>query len=848
MKHLLTILILFISSSLFGQLILTPNDTIPVTKDTITLKVGKYRGNLFWQQSLDNKNWVTLKVGNSDSLNIKSDTEAYFRAEIIEGRCNPIYSDEIKLEIDSFENDINSSIEIAYPDSTGEIVSFVVGNDTIKCTKINNEYVFQGDIILTREQLHIDSLKSASKLEIKLWPDNTIYYKIEENVAQRELVKDAIKHWEDNTPLKFVEYINQKNKIIFRRDEVSTSSPMGMTDGGNVIKLDKNQPLGGIIHEIGHSVGLIHEQSRSDRDKYITVNTNNIWPKYAHNFDIIDNSINVGAFDFSSIMLYPCYISPWAIKNSIPLIQKKDGSLYGHQYSHLSPGDIAVVKYLYPIKPATVLTTQPSNITSNSASCGGMIINNGGSDIISYGFCWGKTNDLTDANNIILGRSETHSFVYELNGLAANTTYYVWAWATNVVDKKYGNQEIFTTGQTATPPTVVTNSATAIAQTTANLGGNISSDGGATVTERGFYLGTSQDMTTAIKKTADIAGIGSFSSNLTGLKANTAYYVWAYAINSAGIAYGNQISFTTAGPIITSPTVTTTPVADITPTSATSGGNITSDGGAVVTERGVCWSTTQDPTKATQIPASGSGTGSFTCNISGLTANTTYYVWAYATNSTGTGYGNMETFTTSTAGNLTGTFTDSRDGKIYKWVQIGSQTWMAENLAYLPSVSPGWGNSYHVSGYNGTNVGEAKALANYSKYGVLYEWGKAMASCPAGWHIPSDEEWKQLEMTLGMTQVAADATGMRGTDQALQMKATTGWNNNGNGTNSSNFSALPGGYCSYTGTYSVVGISAHWYSSTKDDYPWIRSISGQNSKVERSTGALSKYSVRCIKD
>ena len=122
---------------------------------------------------------------------------------------------------------------------------------------------------------------------------------------------------------------------------------------------------------------------------------------------------------------------------------------------------------------------------------------------------------------------------------------------------------------------------------------------------------------------------------------------------------------------------------------------------------------------------------------------------------------------------------------------------------------------YYVFGYDGTSVGEAKATANYSNYGVLYNWtatinGSAGSDsnpsgvqgvCPSGWHLPSDAEWKEMEKTLGMTQDQADATGYRGTDQGSQIKTSNGWTNAGNGTNSSGFSALPGGTRDYNGVF-----------------------------------------------
>jgi uncharacterized protein (TIGR02145 family) len=205
----------------------------------------------------------------------------------------------------------------------------------------------------------------------------------------------------------------------------------------------------------------------------------------------------------------------------------------------------------------------------------------------------------------------------------------------------------------------------------------------------------------------------------------------------------------------------------------------------------------------------------------------------------------------------TSTFTDSRDGKTYKTVKIGNQEWFAENLAYLPAVSPATTGSttspnYYVYNYNGTDVNAAKATTNYSTYGVLYNWEAAKVACPPGWHLPTDAEWKQLEMTLGMSQSQADATGLRGTDQGTQMKSTSGWNNNGNGTNTSGFSGLPSGYRKHDGSgFSLNGQCETWWTSTNSatDSKWCRYVRYNYSNVERNPAYFSTgLSVRCIKD
>ncbi|MBD3333686.1 hypothetical protein GF356_12625, partial [candidate division GN15 bacterium] len=349
----------------------------------------------------------------------------------------------------------------------------------------------------------------------------------------------------------------------------------------------------------------------------------------------------------------------------------------------------------------------------------------------------------------------------------------------------------------------------------------------------------------------DGSGTGSFTSSLTGLTANTPYYVRAYATNSAGTGYGIAQSFTTAAQP-TAPVVTTSAVSAITQTTAQCGGNVTSDGGAAVTSRGVCWSTSPTPTIADSKTTDGSGTGSFTSSLTGLTANTPYYVRAYATNSAGTGYGEERSFTTESQGgpDSTGTVTDI-DGNVYQTIKIGDQWWMAENLkvTHYRNGDP----IPHVTDYGTWSGLSTGAYCEYDNnpshvatYGRLYNWNAVDDSrniAPVGWHVPSDAEWQTLVDYLGGSGVAGGKVKEAGL--AHWASPNTG------ATNESGFTALPGGYRSSTGTFYKMSIQAYFWSSTEygSNDAWGRDLFYLNSQVDRfNYGKQDGFTVRCVRD
>jgi gliding motility-associated-like protein len=203
-----------------------------------------------------------------------------------------------------------------------------------------------------------------------------------------------------------------------------------------------------------------------------------------------------------------------------------------------------------------------------------------------------------------------------------------------------------TTTAPGNPPTVLTNSAATTGRNSGTAQGQITNTSLTAVTTSGLCWSTTINPTVALatKTTNGPLTIGTFNHAITGLTAGTLYHVRAYATNAVGTGYGADLTFTTNPPILA--TLTTTAITNLSIFTVSSGGAITDDGGAAIITRGVCWNTVTNPTIANSITTDGTGLGNYPSGIIGLLPSTTYYVRAYATNSVGTAYGNVVTFTT----------------------------------------------------------------------------------------------------------------------------------------------------------------------------------------------------------
>jgi|GEM_PF-3527473 len=293
------------------------------------------------------------------------------------------------------------------------------------------------------------------------------------------------------------------------------------------------------------------------------------------------------------------------------------------------------------IDPLPKVETLPATILdATHVTLHGNVISEGETAVTTRGFCWALTPNPTVDQNFSQNAFGPGAFSETIT-VVADTTYYIKTFATNANGTTYGNQ--VEVNSSTILPVLTTAEITEITSRTARGGGNITSDGGISIVARGVCYDTLPNPTIEKAKTNDGNGVGSYTSNLAELLPNRSYYVRAYATNSMGTGYGNERFFPTPMEI---PMVITSVVEDINSYSAKVGGVIISAGGGEITEKGVYWSNSPNPTTSgTELTIDG-GMASFSQTLLGLTFGETYYVQAFAENSAGVGYGEEVHFTT----------------------------------------------------------------------------------------------------------------------------------------------------------------------------------------------------------
>lgn len=327
----------------------------------------------------------------------------------------------------------------------------------------------------------------------------------------------------------------------------------------------------------------------------------------------------------------------------IDRVALQDGDNSTFLYITSSNGSNELVVKATFLGTAIINTTQATNVTANSATVGGNITDDGGRPVIARGICYGTSQTPTIDGDHTEDGSGTGVFSHNITGLSSSTTYYARAYATNRNNTYYSSNIVsFTTNNGL--PTVTTSEISDITYISAKCGGNVTNNGGFNVTARGICWNTLGSPDLDDQHTTNGNGNGVFTSNMTGLDIATTYYVRAYATNQQGTVYGVEKSFTTPSGMVS---ITLGEIANITAQSATCNVTINDDGGVPISQRGICWSTTQYPTVDGQRSDMGMGSGNFTMTITGLQVSTTYYVRAYAINQAGIHYSSQRSFTTT---------------------------------------------------------------------------------------------------------------------------------------------------------------------------------------------------------
>ena len=497
------------------------------------------------------------------------------------------------------------------------------------------------------------------------------------------------------------------------------------------------------------------------------------------------------------------------------------------------------------LKPG-VITNEASLITCSSARLNGTLDNLGSGQITRHGFCLSETPSPTvnDEHVINLGAiDEQGSFNYDYSftppHLLPNTQYYYRAYAENSAGVAYGEDITFWTSDDSEAPTFIGHEPGVGETVSGNVNIIMSILEGCGIDKAEFYVKPNGGNYTLIGDDPEPSYISNdvYHATITWNTnefANGSYTIKVLANDMAGL-----LNNKTWDVIVNNSGSNTPPTAlfTVSPSSGTTSTNFAFDASGCTDN--------ETPTNQLQVRWDFDGNGSWDTNWDTdktqnhqYSSEASYQAKVEVKDTEGLTDTYTKSITVSNGGGGTGTFTDPRDGQTYTTVDIGSQTWFAENLNYETANSWWYNNS----------------SANGDIYGRLYNWDAALNACPSGWHLPSDEEWKTLEMALGMSQNEADDTGWRGTDEGGKMKeaGTAHWNSPNTGaTNSSGFTALPGGYRNSSGSFYYLGNYGYWWSSSEGSGTgaWGRYLGYGNVQVRRNLyDKTYGFSVRCLKN
>ncbi len=493
----------------------------------------------------------------------------------------------------------------------------------------------------------------------------------------------------------------------------------------------------------------------------------------------------------------------------------------------------------------TLVTAEITNITPNSARLGGNITDDGGYEITARGIYWGANRNVVNGGTRVELGTGKGEFSIVVEGLSKAVTYYVMAFATNVKGTAYGNLYSFTTDPELA--VVSTIDAVDIQIHSAKLGGEIKSNGGSAITERGIYFGLTPDAKTTGTKIVSTATGASFLDVNENLTAGTKYYFVAYVINSKGTSYGEEKSFTTLGKTAR---IDSLYCSDLTTTSMKLGViyNPNMLETRVSIEYGLSNSYGNTSSEVTQVPSSNNDNDTISVILAGLTPLTQYYIRVKAINEIGTVYGKDTVIRTVLTG-ITGSAADI-DGNNYNTIGIGYQTWMTENLKttrYNDGTEINLSNSDSLwQAFNGGSYCWYDTNINYKNtYGALYNWQAVNTGklCPAGWHVPTEEDFADL---VDYLKGANQAGGL------LKASGTAYWNSpNTDATDRYGFNGRGGGKRDDDGNFDFIKIEGNWWSSS--NYSTLTSayfylMYNYPNAFQNYINKKYGLSVRCIKN
>jgi len=870
--------LLFAVNTLIAQTLYTRTDSIAITGDSVTLRSGPFRGAIQWQQSLNGQIWNDLDGKTTPLLRVAKSSEGYYRAQITDETCLPVYSD--TAVVVAFKT---GNTKVIDPDEV-PMVTFLERDDrkftflstsgaTIPINTVFLENDKESDIRVVSGIIQNGDTLVANTLPGKM---EDLFVNQEFKLSTELVALTAGGSYLTNTALSNA--LTDENGFIHPVEVIDLSSI-----GGNTITLDAigDLPVVNVSQNLNGEV---------------------LYNKNGMELTITDGFFNMGAvlkseFNFEqtrfqwnelpSGKLKSCKFYTDGEKTSTetkliletttngPVSVDETYILKQDVYKHLFKfwvGEIPVWMYV----KIDLMATVKGNFSNTFSATGGILseididlgssyLNGQWSAIFNYSKVFSLFDPIYDKHIGFSTRCEVYPrvetsfyftqcpyqeivpYISEKMDVSANANYnsqlLVGLDARTGVDGNilgYGISA-FSKEFSILPDTLYSEPVKLEIVSGNNQEGT---PGEELLLPIVLLVLNSEGNPVANVPVHFLPGFGAVDSNT--IKTNnegTVSVKWTLGETlgqqtlEAFLKDKNDIKRVSTVKIISSeskvelPTVETTAITSISENSALCGGDVITDGGANVTARGVCWNTSGSPTIANSKTANGTGVGIFSSVLYGLTSNTTYYVRAYATNAEGTTYGNQLSFKTGFDGCPTGAFTDNRDGKTYKTIVIGSQTWMAENLAYLPSVTS-------MSVWSETTP--CYYVNDQVLYGVLYNWPAAMNACPVGWHLPSDVEWDVMAVYLGGREVAGG-----------KMKTVLGWRSPNTGaTNESCFSALPGGGFNH-GFFFSAGERGYWWTSTEIDSVliWARSAYYNIPELYRYFYYRpAGYSVRCLKN